>query len=128
MASSKSKKTTKAKSASPKAAGKNAPAVKAKAQAVAAPKAKAPKRAKAATATKARGTARRTGAGTTLVIVESPTKARTIRGFLPAGYRVEASMGHVRDLPGDAKSIPAKYKEFDWARLGVNVENDFEPL
>jgi DNA topoisomerase-1 len=62
------------------------------------------------------------------VIVESPTKARTIRGFLPDGYRVEASMGHVRDLPGDAKSIPAKYKGVEWARLGVNVENDFEPL
>ena len=37
-------------------------------------------------------------------------------------------MGHVRDLPGDAKEIPAKYKAFDWSRLGVNVDNDFEPL
>ena len=37
-------------------------------------------------------------------------------------------MGHVRDLPGDAKSIPAKYKDQEWARLGVNVDNDFEPL
>ena len=63
-----------------------------------------------------------------LVIVESPTKARTIKGFLPRGYRVEASMGHIRDLPGDASEIPAKYKAHDWARLGVNVEKDFEPL
>ena len=68
------------------------------------------------------------GGGRTLVIVESPTKARTIRAFLPAGYRVEASMGHVRDLPGDAKEIPAKYKALEWSRLGVNVDNDFEPL
>jgi len=64
----------------------------------------------------------------TLVIVESPTKARTIRGFLPRGYRVEASMGHIRDLPDGAKDVPAKYKGQEWARLGVNVDQDFEPL
>ncbi|MCZ7539759.1 MAG: type I DNA topoisomerase [Anaerolineae bacterium] len=63
-----------------------------------------------------------------LVIVESPTKARTIRGFLPAEYRVEASMGHIRDLPASAAEIPAKAKNEDWARLGVNVAADFEPL
>lgn len=63
-----------------------------------------------------------------LVIVESPTKARTIRGFLPDGFTVAASMGHVRDLPGDAKEIPAKYKGEEWARFGVNVEADFAPL
>ncbi|HRP08149.1 MAG TPA: type I DNA topoisomerase, partial [Gemmatimonadales bacterium] len=63
-----------------------------------------------------------------LVIVESPTKARTIKGFLPDGFRVEASMGHVRDLPGDAKEIPAKYKGQEWARFGVDVDHDFEPL
>jgi DNA topoisomerase-1 len=65
---------------------------------------------------------------TRLVVVESPTKAKTIRGFLPAGYRVAASMGHVRDLPESATDIPAKYKGQEWARLGVNVDADFEPL
>lgn len=63
-----------------------------------------------------------------LVIVESPTKARTIKNFLPRGYHVEASMGHIRDLPDGAKDVPPKYKGQDWARLGVNVDNDFEPL
>ncbi len=63
-----------------------------------------------------------------LVVVESPTKARTIRRFLPDEYRVEASMGHVRDLPASASQIPAKYKGHGWSRLGVNVENDFEPI
>ena len=66
--------------------------------------------------------------GHTLVIVESPTKARTIRGFLPRDFRVEASMGHVRDLPNNASEIPAAYKGEKWANLGVNTENDFEPL
>jgi DNA topoisomerase-1 len=64
----------------------------------------------------------------TLVIVESPTKARTIRNYLPSGYRVEASMGHVRDLPQSASEIPASVKEEPWAQLGVNVEHHFEPL
>ena len=117
---------------------KKAPAKKAtKAKATKA--AKAPKATKAAAAVAGRAPAVKRvkgsaparafkGSGRTLVIVESPTKARTIRAFLPAGYRVEASMGHVRDLPGDAKEIPAKYKAFDWSRLGVNVDNDFEPL
>ena len=63
-----------------------------------------------------------------LVIVESPTKARTIRDFLPKGYHVAASMGHIRDLPDKAADIPAKLKGEEWARLGVNVDNDFEPL
>ena len=62
-----------------------------------------------------------------LVIVESPTKARTIRSFLPKGYQVKASMG-VRDLPASAAEIPSKVKGEAWARLGVKVENDFEPL
>ena len=64
----------------------------------------------------------------TLVIVESPTKARTIRGFLPKEFRVEASMGHVRDLPNNASEIPAAHKGEKWANLGVNTANDFEPL
>ncbi len=63
-----------------------------------------------------------------LVIVESPTKAKTIRNYLSRDYRVEASMGHVRDLPQTAKDIPANVKAEKWAQLGVNVEANFEPL
>ncbi|HIK16039.1 MAG TPA: type I DNA topoisomerase [Leptolyngbyaceae cyanobacterium M33_DOE_097] len=63
-----------------------------------------------------------------LVIVESPTKAKTIRNYLPRDYRVEASMGHVRDLPQSASEIPASVKAEKWAQLGVNVESNFEPL
>jgi DNA topoisomerase-1 len=68
------------------------------------------------------------GLGRALVIVESPTKAKTIRGFLPDGFTVAASMGHVRDLPSDAKEIPAKFKGQEWARFGVDVANNFQPL
>ena len=63
-----------------------------------------------------------------LVIVESPTKARTISRFLPEEYRVEASMGHVRDLPSSAAEIPAGVKGEAWARLGVNVDDGFKPI
>jgi len=63
-----------------------------------------------------------------LVIVESPTKAKTIRNYLPSGYQVEASMGHVRDLPRSASEIPPKVKGEKWAQLGVNTQADFEPL
>ena len=63
-----------------------------------------------------------------LVIVESPTKARTIKRYLPGEYQVEASMGHVRDLPASAAEIPAEHKGQSWARLGVKVDNGFEPL
>ena len=63
-----------------------------------------------------------------LVIVESPTKARTIKKFLPDGFVVKASVGHVRDLPNSATDIPPKLKKHPWARLGVNVEGDFEPI
>lgn len=63
-----------------------------------------------------------------LVIVESPTKARTISAFLGPEATVESSMGHIRDLPRSAGEIPARAKGEDWARLGVNVDNDFEPL
>ena len=63
-----------------------------------------------------------------LVIVESPTKAKTISKFLPKGFVVESSMGHVRDLPQTATDIPQKLKQESWSRLGVNVENNFEPI
>ncbi|MBU6153785.1 MAG: type I DNA topoisomerase [Bdellovibrionales bacterium] len=63
-----------------------------------------------------------------LVIVESPTKAKTIRKFLPKSYVVEASMGHIRDLPQSATDIPEKFKKEEWAKIGVNVDQDFEPL
>ncbi|GAA3756025.1 type I DNA topoisomerase [Salinactinospora qingdaonensis] len=69
-----------------------------------------------------------TSGGNRLVIVESPAKAKTIAGYLGRGYVVESSIGHIRDLPTKAAEIPAKYKELPWARLGVNVEADFEPL
>ena len=63
-----------------------------------------------------------------LVIVESPTKARSLAGILGSGYVIESSRGHVRDLPTGAADVPAKYKGEKWARTGVNVDNDFEPL
>jgi len=63
-----------------------------------------------------------------LVIVESPAKAKTIKGYLGSGYVVEASVGHIRDLPTRAADIPAAQKGQPWARLGVNVEAGFEPL
>ncbi len=63
-----------------------------------------------------------------LVIVESPTKARTIKAFLPKGFTVEASVGHIRDLPKSAKEIPADVKDQPWSRVGIDVENDFRPL
>jgi DNA topoisomerase-1 len=65
---------------------------------------------------------------TTLVIVESPAKAKTIAGYLGKGYEVTASYGHVRDLPERADEIPADMKKVKWAKLGVNVEGSFEPL
>jgi DNA topoisomerase-1 len=68
------------------------------------------------------------GLGTKLVIVESPTKAKTIRKFLGRNYIVESCMGHVRDLPQSAKDIPEKVKKEKWAQLGVNVDKNFEPL
>ena len=66
--------------------------------------------------------------GKSLVIVESPAKARTIAGYLGDGFVVESSIGHVRDLPQKAAEIPAALKKEPWARLGVNVDQDFEPL
>ncbi len=70
----------------------------------------------------------KTAQGKVLVIVESPTKARTIRKFLGPEYVVESCMGHVRDLPKSAKEIPEKYKKQKWSRLGVNVDGDFEAI
>ena len=63
-----------------------------------------------------------------LVIVESPAKARTISKFLGSGYTIEASIGHIRDLPQGAKEIPEEHKKEEWAYLGVNVNHDFEPV
>ena len=63
-----------------------------------------------------------------LVIVESPAKARTISGFLGSDYGVESSVGHIRDLPRNAADVPAAHKGEPWARLGVDVDNDFKPL
>jgi DNA topoisomerase I len=68
------------------------------------------------------------GRGTRLVIVESPAKARTIAGYLGKGYVVESSIGHIRDMPDKAAEIPEKYRAQPWARLGVDVDNDFQAL
>ncbi len=66
--------------------------------------------------------------GKIFVIVESPTKAKTIRKFLPSNYIVDASIGHIRDLPKSAADIPKKLKGEEWTKLGIDVENDFKPL
>lgn len=63
-----------------------------------------------------------------LVIVESPTKAKTIRKFLGKDYIVESCMGHIRDLPQSAKDIPEKFKKEPWSKLGVNVDDNFDPI
>jgi len=62
------------------------------------------------------------------VIVESPTKARTLRRFLGNDYVIGSSVGHIRDLPASAAEIPPSLKKESWARLGVNIERDFTPL
>ncbi len=74
------------------------------------------------------GTRTGNGHGTRLVIVESPAKARTIAGYLGKGYVVESSIGHIRDMPDKAAEIPQKYRSEPWARLGVDVDNDFAAL
>ena len=63
-----------------------------------------------------------------LVIVESTTKAKKIAPYLGSNYIVEASVGHIRDLPRGAADVPPKYKKEPWARLGVNVDKNFTPL
>ncbi|MDX3214798.1 type I DNA topoisomerase [Streptomyces sp. ME02-6991-2B] len=68
------------------------------------------------------------GSGRRLVIVESPAKAKTIKSYLGPGYVVEASVGHIRDLPNGAAEVPAEYKGQPWARLGVNVDSEFQPI
>jgi DNA topoisomerase I len=65
---------------------------------------------------------------TALVIVESPAKAKTIAGYLGDGFVVESSIGHVRDLPRNAADVPSGLKQEAWARLGIDVDNDFKPL
>src|SRR6187455_2979704 len=62
-----------------------------------------------------------------LVIVESPAKARTLSRLLGDEYRVEASVGHVRDLPENASEVPAEIKDKSWGRMGVDIENGFRP-
>jgi DNA topoisomerase-1 len=69
-----------------------------------------------------------TKSGKSLVIVESPAKARTIGRFLGPDFAIEASIGHIRDLPEGAKEIPEEFKKEDWAHLGVNVRRGFEPV
>src|SRR6188474_1685610 len=66
--------------------------------------------------------------GKSLVIVESPAKARTISKFLGSNYTVEASIGHIRDLPQGAKEMPKEFKGEKWAYLGVNVNDNFTPV
>lgn len=63
-----------------------------------------------------------------LVIVESPAKAKTIQGYLGSGYEVDSSVGHIRDLPNSAAEIPAKYKGLPWARMAIDIDNDFMPI
>jgi len=63
----------------------------------------------------------------TLVIVESPAKARTIERILKTGYDVRASYGHIRDLPESADEIPDEIRKKKWGRLGVDTDGDFTP-
>jgi len=63
-----------------------------------------------------------------LIIVESPAKARTITRFLDDSYTVTSSYGHIRDLPGSAREIPAKYKKEPWSRFGVNLDDGYKPI
>ncbi len=64
--------------------------------------------------------------GHKLVIVESPAKAKTIAGYLGADYEVEASVGHIRDIPTPSE-MPADVKKGPYGRFGVDIANDFEP-
>lgn len=64
----------------------------------------------------------------TLVIVESPAKAKKIQQYLGADYDVQASAGHIRDLPKNKDEIPERYREHAWSKLGIDIESDFKPL
>jgi len=75
-----------------------------------------------------RGKGARTATGNRLIIVESPRKATMLKSILGPGYTVESSVGHIRDLPRNAADVPAQYKGQAWARLGVDVDNDFHTL
>lgn len=66
--------------------------------------------------------------GKSLVVVESPAKAKTISKILGKEFVVEASIGHIRDLPKSAKEIPTSFKKKSWATIGIDIENDFSPL
>lgn len=72
--------------------------------------------------------AKKSSSSQKLVIVESPAKARTIGRYLGPNFVVEASIGHIRDLPQGAKECPEEYRKEEWSHLGVNVDNDFEPI
>ncbi len=72
--------------------------------------------------------ASKTKAQKAVVIVESPAKARTIAKYLGKDYVIEASVGHIRDLPANASEVPAKVKKEKWSRVGIDIENDFAPL
>ncbi|MCG2803693.1 MAG: type I DNA topoisomerase [Cellulomonas sp.] len=65
-------------------------------------------------------------AGRKLVIVESPAKARTIAGYLGDDYDVEASVGHIRDLPQPSE-LPADMKKGPFGKFAVDVDNGFAP-
>jgi DNA topoisomerase-1 len=79
-------------------------------------------------ATKKAATHKAQTGGKPLVIVESPAKARTLGKILGPGYRIEASIGHVRDLPANADEVPPAIKREKWSRLGIDIEHGFKPL
>ena len=67
-----------------------------------------------------------TATGHKLVIVESPNKIKSIAGYLGAGWVVEASVGHIRDIPTPSE-MPADMKKGPFGKFGVNIEDNFEP-